>query len=77
MPNIRPISELRYHFAELSKMAHESGEPIYLTKNGYGDLVIMSIEAFEALLEKAEVSSEAETEPAPAPENARAGAENT
>ncbi len=77
MPNIRPISELRYHFAELSKMAHESGEPIYLTKNGYGDLVIMSIEAFEALLEKAEASSEAEKETAPAPENARAGAENT
>ena len=77
MPNIRPISELRYHFAELSKMAHESGEPIYLTKNGYGDLVIMSIEAFEALLATAEVSYEAEEENAPAPENTRTGAENT
>ena len=47
MPQIMPISELRNNFTELSKIVHETTEPIYLTKNGYGDMVVMSIEAFE------------------------------
>ncbi len=47
MPQIRPISDLRNHFAEISKVVHETGEPIFLTKNGYGDIVVMSIEAYE------------------------------
>ena len=47
MPQIRPISDLRNHFAEISKAVHETGEPIFLTKNGYGDMVVMSIEAYE------------------------------
>ena len=44
---IRPVSDLRNNFAELSKTVHETGEPIFLTKNGYGDMVLMSIEAYE------------------------------
>lgn len=47
MPQIRPVSDLRNNFADISREVHESGEPIFLTKNGYGDMVVMSMEAFE------------------------------
>jgi prevent-host-death family protein len=46
MPRIRPISALR-NTNELSDFCHASDEPVYITKNGYDDLVIMSIESFE------------------------------
>lgn len=49
MPQIRPISDLRNNFTEISRIVHESKEPIFLTKNGYGDMVVMSIEQYEAL----------------------------
>lgn len=38
---------MRNEYASISALAHESREPIYITKNGEGDLVVMSIEAFE------------------------------
>lgn len=47
MPHIRPVSDLRNHFADISKIVHETSEPVFLTKNGYGDMVVMSIEAYE------------------------------
>jgi len=47
MPNIRPISELRNNFSEISRLVHENNEPVFLTKNGYGDMVVMSIKQFE------------------------------
>lgn len=47
MPNIRPVSDLRNNFADISRTVHESSEPVFLTKNGYGDMVVMSMEAFE------------------------------
>jgi len=47
MPRIRPVSDLRNHFTEISKIVHETSEPVFLTKNGYGDMVVMSIEAYE------------------------------
>jgi len=47
MPAIRPISDLRNKSHEISKLAHESGEPVFITKNGEGDLVVMSLAAFE------------------------------
>lgn len=50
MPDIRPISDLRSRFAEISRLAHQSGEPVFLTKNGYGDLVVLSVEAYQNLL---------------------------
>ena len=40
MPQIRPVSDLRNNFADISRMVHETGEPIFLTKNGYGDMVV-------------------------------------
>ena len=47
MTKIRPVSDLRNNFADISKFVHETSEPVFLTKNGYGDMVVMSIEAYE------------------------------
>jgi prevent-host-death family protein len=47
MTIIKPISDLRNKFNEISEICHKEGEPIYLTKNGKGDLVVMSISAYE------------------------------
>ena len=47
MPKIRPISDLRNHFAEITKEVQLSGEPIFLTKNGVGSIVVMSMESYE------------------------------
>ena len=44
---IKSSTSLRNDYGELSSLAHESWEPIYITKNGEGDLVVMSIDAFE------------------------------
>lgn len=50
MPQIIPIKELK-NTSEISELCHKSDEPIYITKNGYGDMVIMSIENFERTME--------------------------
>ncbi len=47
MPEIRPVSDLRNHFAEISRTVHETREPVILTKNGYGDMVVMSYEEYQ------------------------------
>lgn len=44
---IKASAALRNDYAAISNMAKETNEPIYITKNGEGDLVLMSIEAFE------------------------------
>lgn len=54
MPQIRPITELR-NTTEISELCHASDEPIFITKNGYGDLVLMSMEVYEKRLALAEV----------------------
>ena len=54
MPHIRPITELR-NTNEISELCHKLAEPIFITKNGYGDLVIMSIETYERKLALVEV----------------------
>ena len=46
MPQIIPIKDLK-NTSEISEMCHKSDEPIYITKNGYGDMVIMSMEIYE------------------------------
>ena len=48
MPNIRPISDLRNNFNEIASICHTEQEPVFITKNGYGDLVIMSLATYEA-----------------------------
>ncbi len=55
MKMIRPVSDLRNSFAEISKTVHETAKPVFLTKNGYGDMVVLSMEAFEALQFESEV----------------------
>jgi prevent-host-death family protein len=54
MPQIRPITDLR-KTNEISDLCHATKEPIFITKNGYGDLVVMSIETYEAMLEEREI----------------------
>lgn len=52
---IRPVSDLRNKFADISKTVHETAQPVILTKNGYADMVVMSIEAYEKLQFESEV----------------------
>ena len=64
MPQIRPIRDLR-NTSEISEACHSRREPIFITKNGYGDLVIMSIETCGEMLETARLDTailEAEAE---------------
>lgn len=47
MPNIRPISDLRNNANDISEFCHKSREPVFITKNGVGDRVVMSVETYE------------------------------
>lgn len=71
MLQIRPVSDLRNSFADISRTVHETGEPVILTKNGYGDMVVMSYEEYQSIqyemgvtreLRAAELETEAATE---------------
>jgi len=67
MPIIRPISDLRNKFNQISELCHDEGEPVFITKNGQGDLVVMSMatyEKLEALIELYQKLGEAEQESA-------------
>ena len=55
MPIIKPISSLRNKTREIAQLCHGQDEPVYLTTNGEGDLVVMSIEHFEKLNAKIEL----------------------
>lgn len=55
MPVIKPISDLRNKANEISTLAHESDGPIFITKNGEGDLVVMSIAQYSKLQLKLEL----------------------
>jgi len=50
MPNIRPISDLRNNFTQISESVHLDDEPIFLTKNGVGDMVVMSMDYYDRQL---------------------------
>lgn len=49
MINIRPVSDLRNKYPEIEKLVLENDETIYLTKNGYGTMVVMSLEKYDKL----------------------------
>lgn len=53
MIQIRPVSDLRNKFTEIESTV-KNGAPVYLTKNGYGSMVVMSIEAYSKLTESIE-----------------------
>ncbi|MCL2655559.1 MAG: type II toxin-antitoxin system Phd/YefM family antitoxin [Coriobacteriia bacterium] len=59
MPQIIPVRDLK-KTSELSEMCHRSEEPIFITKNGYGDMVIMSIDTYEKALFLNDVSQKLE-----------------
>ena len=55
MPAIRPISDLRNKANEIAELCHRSSEPVFITKNGKGDLVVMSQAAYERLEARLEI----------------------
>lgn len=59
MPQIIPIKDLK-NTTNVSALCHRTDEPIYVTKNGYGDMVLMSMELFETMRKKWDVYSEIE-----------------
>ena len=50
MINIRPVSDLRNKFPEIEQIVVDQGETVYLTKNGYGRMVVLSIEKYDELI---------------------------
>lgn len=54
MINIRPVSDLRNKFPEIEETVINSNAPVFLTKNGYGTMVLMSVEQYSALTEDIE-----------------------
>lgn len=54
MPQIIPIKDLK-KTSEISEMCHNTNDPIFITKNGYGDMVIMSMEAYEEAMKKIDI----------------------
>lgn len=55
MPIIRPSSDLRNKYNEISELVHEQAQPVYITKNGRGDMVVMSMAVFEQTEAKLEL----------------------
>ena len=57
MPTIKSSADLRNNYNEISSLCHQFGEPVFITKNGKGDLAVLSIEAYEQLLGRFELYS--------------------
>ena len=55
MPIIRSSADLRNGYNDISNFCHQHGEPVFITRNGKGDLAVMSIEAYEELLGRYEL----------------------
>ncbi len=55
MLHIRPVSDLRNKFPEIESTILQTGEPVYLTKNGYGSMVLLSLEQYAALTDDVEL----------------------
>lgn len=54
MIQIRPVSDLRNKFSEIEMLVNE-GQPVYLTKNGYGTMVVLSLEKYASLVDNVEM----------------------
>ena len=55
MIQIRPVSDLRNKFPEIEDMVIKEGQPVYLTKNGYGSMVVLSLEKYAELTDEIEL----------------------
>lgn len=55
MMNIRPVSDLRNKFPEIESIVLGGGQPVFLTKNGYGSMVVLSLEQYSALTDEVEM----------------------
>ena len=55
MLNIRPVSDLRNKYPEVEKELVSTGEPIIFTKNGYGSMVLLTLEQYERLTDEVEI----------------------
>jgi PHD/YefM family antitoxin component YafN of YafNO toxin-antitoxin module len=55
MPAIRPSADLRNDYDDISEFCHKYREPVYITKDGHGDLAVMSIEVFEGIVARQEL----------------------
>ncbi|MBQ9686876.1 MAG: type II toxin-antitoxin system Phd/YefM family antitoxin [Oscillospiraceae bacterium] len=55
MLNIRPVSDLRNKYPEIEDLVLKTGEPVFLTKNGYGSMVVMSLEQYSVLTDGIEI----------------------
>ena len=55
MPTIRPSSDIRNNYQEISRLCKETGKPVYITVNGKGDTAIMDIEALDELYARLEL----------------------
>jgi prevent-host-death family protein len=65
MPIIKPISDLRNNFNQISELCHKEQQPVFITKNGEGDMVVMSLALYEqqqSLLELYQKLGEAEAQ---------------
>lgn len=58
MALIRPCADLRNNYNEISKICHETKEPVYITKNGTNDLVVLSDETYEKIIKAKEEAEE-------------------
>ncbi|HKJ85341.1 MAG TPA: type II toxin-antitoxin system prevent-host-death family antitoxin [Spirochaetia bacterium] len=55
MPMIRPSADLRNRYVEISEYCHTHDQPVFVTRNGTGDLAVMSIELYERLIGRQEL----------------------
>lgn len=55
MIQIRPVSDLRNKFPEIEKLVLKENQPVYLTKNGYGSMVVLSLEQYAELTDDIEM----------------------
>ena len=62
MPQNRPISELKHHFNHIANICLHSNEPIYLTRRGRSEFVLMSLAGYEKLLAKVKTTEETEAD---------------
>ncbi len=57
MTNIRPVSDLRNKFSEIEAEVLEKNEPVFLTKNGYGTMVLLSLKQYDTIFDNLELKA--------------------